>query len=231
MPEVTPFSTGDGGKPPPNVDTEGAHEPIPPNSDAVSTASGGKPVETGVDTPNTPDTPDTADLVRNALADARQMGRGRRGDPDQARRTRRANLAGRARSAGNRGGYSSPGPDPARDPQRLGSVFAEYAEEVGWERQLAEARVFAEWPALVGPDVAAHCTPQVLNAGELRISAESTAWATQLRLLNAALLARLVAELGPDVVTKLMITGPTGPSWKHGGRSVRGARGPRDTYG
>jgi predicted nucleic acid-binding Zn ribbon protein len=65
----------------------------------------------------------------------------------------------------------------------------------------------------------------------LRIAAESTAWATQLRLLAAAMLARLVAELGPDVVTKLVITGPTAPSWKHGGFSVRGARGPRDTYG
>jgi predicted nucleic acid-binding Zn ribbon protein len=65
----------------------------------------------------------------------------------------------------------------------------------------------------------------------LRIAAESTAWATQLRLLAGTLLARLVAELGPDVVTKLSISGPTGPSWKHGGRSVRGGRGPRDTYG
>jgi predicted nucleic acid-binding Zn ribbon protein len=91
--------------------------------------------------------------------------------------------------------------------------------------------VFAEWPALVGADVAAHCTPLALTDGELRISAESTAWATQLRLLGATLLARLVSELGPEVVTKLIITGPVGPSWKHGGRSVRGARGPRDTYG
>jgi predicted nucleic acid-binding Zn ribbon protein len=40
-----------------------------------------------------------------------------------------------------------------------------------------------------------------------------------------------VAELGQQVVTKLIITGPVGPSWKHGGWSVRGARGPRDTYG
>jgi predicted nucleic acid-binding Zn ribbon protein len=91
--------------------------------------------------------------------------------------------------------------------------------------------VFAEWPALVGADVAAHCTPLTLTDGELRITAESTAWATQLRLLGSTLLARLVSELGPEVVTKLVITGPVGPSWKHGGRSVRGARGPRDTYG
>ena len=53
----------------------------------------------------------------------------------------------------------------------------------------------------------------------------------QLRLLTGTLLARLAAELGPQVVTSIRISGPSGPSWKHGGFSVRGARGPRDTYG
>jgi predicted nucleic acid-binding Zn ribbon protein len=174
------------------------------------------------------DGPEPDDLAQSALADARQIARTSRRKPsrDQARRTRRENLAGR-----RPGGYSGPGPDPARDPQLIGPLLAGYVEDRGWERPLAEARVFAEWEALVGSDVAAHCAPQSLNAGELRITAESTAWATQLRMLGSTLLARLVAELGSDVVTKLAITGPTGPSWKHGGRSVRGARGPRDTYG
>jgi predicted nucleic acid-binding Zn ribbon protein len=91
--------------------------------------------------------------------------------------------------------------------------------------------VFADWPALVGVDIAAHCRPAALNQGELRITAESTAWATQLQLMASTLLASLARQLGPKVVAKIVITGPTGPSWKHGGWSVRGARGPRDTYG
>lgn len=171
----------------------------------------------------------TGDPARDALAAARKMARGGRSGRDRelARRTRQQNLAGRARPSG----YSGPGPDPARDPQLVGSVLAGYVTDRGWDRPLAEARVFAEWSELVGPDIAGHSTPVSLAAGELRISAESTAWATQLRLLGATLLARLVSELGPDVVTKLIITGPVGPSWKHGGRSVRGSRGPRDTYG
>jgi predicted nucleic acid-binding Zn ribbon protein len=110
-------------------------------------------------------------------------------------------------------------------------MLAEYVTERGWHSSLAHARVFAEWPALVGAEVAAHCRPEALHDGQLRIAAESTAWATQLRLLGATLLARLVAELGGGVVTRLQITGPVGPSWKHGSWSVRGARGPRDTYG
>ncbi|HEV7206997.1 MAG TPA: DciA family protein [Jatrophihabitans sp.] len=177
------------------------------------------------------DNGETPDLVRSALTDARKLsrtlpGRRARTDTESRRRNRRDNLIGR-----NRGGYSGPGTDTSSDPQRIGSLLPAYMEERGWDRPLSEARVFADWLALVGADVAAHCTPQSLRAGELRVAAESTAWATQLRLLASTLLARLVTELGPDVVTKIIISGPSGPSWKHGNRSVRGARGPRDTYG
>ena len=98
--------------------------------------------------------------------------------------------------------------------------------ERGWDGPLATARVFTDWAALVGADVAAHCQPMTLVDRELRVQAESTAWATQLRLLASTLLARLAGELGPDVVRSLQITGPVAPSWKHGGFSVRGARGP-----
>ena len=106
-----------------------------------------------------------------------------------------------------------------------------YLVDRGWERPIAQARVFTNWAEIVGTDVAAHCSPVALNDGELKVVAESTAWATQLRMLGATLLARVVAEVGPTVVSKIVVTGPTGPSWKHGKFSVRGARGPRDTYG
>ena len=165
------------------------------------------------------------DLAHTALAEARGTSRasGRR---PSGRRRRRPDEAGR-----NRGGYSAPGPDPARDPQRLGALLPGYVADMGWEQPMADARVFAQWPVLVGAEVAAHSEPQSLRDGELRVTAESTAWATQLRLLSGTLLARLVAELGPHVVTRLVISGPTAPSWKHGPRSVRNGRGPRDTYG
>jgi predicted nucleic acid-binding Zn ribbon protein len=113
----------------------------------------------------------------------------------------------------------------------VGSVLSGYVADRGWERPIASARVFTDWAKLVGPEVAAHCRPASLTAGELKVEAESTAWATQLRMLAGTVLARLVAQLGPEVVTKVHFRGPTGPSWKHGGLAVRGARGPRDTYG
>ncbi|HLY32959.1 MAG TPA: DciA family protein [Jatrophihabitantaceae bacterium] len=163
-------------------------------------------------------------MARQALEGARKMARGRRTGRTTGRPRRRD---GDQRSAG---GYSGPAPDEV-DPQPVGALLSDYVEERGWERPLAEARVFADWAGVVGPDVAAHSAPVALAGGELKVQAESTAWATQLRLLTATLLARLADELGPEVVTRISISGPTGPSWKHGGYSVRGARGPRDTYG
>ena len=69
-----------------------------------------------------------------------------------------------------------------------------------------------------------------LPDGELTVEAESTAWATQLRLLAAKLLIRIAGEVGNGVVKRLHIHGPAQPSWQRGPRRVRG-RGPRDTYG
>jgi predicted nucleic acid-binding Zn ribbon protein len=202
---VKMLSTVDCGKEPSTVDSPHQIGPNSVETDADHTRGG--------------------DLARSALTDARQIARGR-----PVRKSGRRGSAKAPPPGARRGGYSGPGPDE-NDPQQIGSVLAGYVEDRGWQRPLAEARVFADWAGLVGAEVAAHSIPMVLRDGELKVSAESTAWATQLRLLAGTLLARLVAELGPDVVTKLSISGPVGPSWKHGGYSVRGTRGPRDTYG
>ncbi len=101
----------------------------------------------------------------------------------------------------------------------------------GWSGRLTDAAVLGRWPQLVGPEIADHCTPMSLRDGELLLQAESTAWATQLRMLQRQILARLADAVGRDVVRRLRVIGPSGrPSWRHGPRHVRG-RGPRDTYG
>jgi predicted nucleic acid-binding Zn ribbon protein len=100
----------------------------------------------------------------------------------------------------------------------------------GWERPAAQARVFGMWASVVGADLAQHCRPVSLTDGELTIEAESTAWATQIRLLSRSLLTRMGRELGPNVVGRIVVHGPVSPSWVKGNKRVRG-RGPRDTYG
>ncbi|MBB3099756.1 putative nucleic acid-binding Zn ribbon protein [Actinoplanes campanulatus] len=126
-------------------------------------------------------------------------------------------------------GYSGPGPDP-RDPQPFGAMLERLMRARGWEKPKAEATVFGSWEKVVGPDIAAHSRPVRLEGGVLTVEAESTAWATQLRLLAATLLRKIAGEVGNNVVTRLNIHGPAAPSWSRGPRRVQG-RGPRDTYG
>ncbi|MEV6303736.1 DciA family protein [Actinoplanes sp. NPDC051861] len=150
-------------------------------------------------------------------------------------RRREAARTPRRRTGGGSGerrlrGYSGPGPDP-RDPQLFGAVLERLVKARGWEKPKAEATVFGAWEKVVGPDIAAHSRPVKLDdGGVLTVEAESTAWATQLRLLAATLLQKIAKEVGHNVVTRLNIHGPAAPSWSRGSWRVQG-RGPRDTYG
>jgi predicted nucleic acid-binding Zn ribbon protein len=83
----------------------------------------------------------------------------------------------------------------------------------------------------VGADLAGHTQPDSLRDGELTVLADSTAWATQLRLLQAQLIRRLNAELGAGTVLRVKVRGPVTATRKPGEWRVRGSRGPRDTYG
>jgi predicted nucleic acid-binding Zn ribbon protein len=127
------------------------------------------------------------------------------------------------------GGFSGPAPDE-RDPQPIGATVDELVTQRGWSQPLAIGGVEGRWAQIVGADVAAHCSPEEFEEGRLVVRADSTAWATQVRLLSMTLLARLNDELGAGTVTHLHVLGPKGPSWKKGRRRVKG-RGPRDTYG
>jgi predicted nucleic acid-binding Zn ribbon protein len=127
------------------------------------------------------------------------------------------------------GGYSGSGPDP-RDPQPFGALVKRLMADRGWETTAASASVLAGWDRIVGADLAARCQPVSLRDGELTLAAESTAWAMQLRGMLPTLMTRIRAELGPDVVTRIRVHGPTAPTWGRGPRRVAG-RGPRDTYG
>lgn len=165
------------------------------------------------------------DLVRRTLEEARAAARAQGKD---AGRGRVAPHAPR-RVAGQRRSWSGPGPD-VRDPQPLGRLARELAKKRGWSTQVAEGTVLGHWPSVVGHQIADHATPTTLSEGVLSVTAESTAWATQLRMIQAQLLAKIAAAVGNGVVTSLKITGPTAPSWRKGPRHVAG-RGPRDTYG
>jgi predicted nucleic acid-binding Zn ribbon protein len=103
--------------------------------------------------------------------------------------------------------------------------------EHGWSTELAVHGVFGRWESIVGAQVAAHCRPRRFVDGRLTVGADSTAWATEVRLLAPMVLQRLNDELGDGIVSRIEVEGPQPPSWRHGRFSVRNTRGPRDTYG
>lgn len=118
----------------------------------------------------------------------------------------------------------------ARDPQPLSQALERLVEEQGWQDQSAVAVLMGEWDQIVGRDIAAHVRPVSFSDGELRLEAESTAWATQVRLLLPQVHRAVDDRVGKGVVAAIRITGPQAPTWTAGPRRVKG-RGPRDTYG
>lgn len=163
---------------------------------------------------------DEPDLSRSLLAQAKAAAGGvRRTGPAVPRRRRRSPSSA----------FSGAHPDD-RDPQPVGDTVDRLVTERGWSQALAVGGVEGRWEHLVGAEVAAHCTPEEFEAGRLTVRTDSTAWATQVRLLAPMLLARLNDDLGAGTVTQLQVLGPAGPSWKKGRLRVKG-RGPRDTYG
>ncbi|MFC9994458.1 DUF721 family protein [Nocardia sp. NPDC127526] len=167
------------------------------------------------------------DLARRALEEARAAARAAGKSVGQGRASPRKGGVRALRR--RRTGWSGAHPDD-RDPQTLSSLAMQLAKGRGWSGKVAEGTVFGRWSSVVGEDIAAHAQPISLENGVLSIQAESTAWATQLRMFQSQILAKIAAAVGNGVVTSVRINGPTAPSWRHGERHIKG-RGPRDTYG
>ncbi len=117
------------------------------------------------------------------------------------------------------------------DPQLISDVLNNLIQDREWQSGIAEGNLFANWEKLVGAEIAEHTEPIAILDGVLTIKTSSTAWAVQLNLISNDLLASLQASAPGALVEKLSIIGPQGPNWKRGVRTIRGARGPRDTYG
>ncbi len=173
---------------------------------------------------------DRAALAADALATAREAALAR-GTQTPAVPSR-DNFAERNRGTPVSPALGRPGGRQRReDPAPLAAAIGGLIQESGWELDVATGSVFGRWAQIVGPDLAAHTTPETLADGEMIVTADSTAWATQLRLLAGELVRRLNAELGDGTVRRVKVRGPGTQAHKPGQWRVKGSRGPRDTYG
>ncbi len=162
------------------------------------------------------------DLARQALAAAKEQARARGAAAQQKKQARRGGLRSGARADG-------------RDPLQLGAALERLKTERGWEMPMAVGGVMGRWPEIVGDDLAKHCVPLRYDDDPaervLTVQCDSTAWATQLRLLAPQLVARLNADLGQGSVRLIKVLGPGGPERRFGPLRAPGSRGPGDTYG
>ncbi len=187
--------------------------------DDFSGVAGEEPGAAAVTDGSSADVP-PAEIARAALNRAKAAARARGLRPGSP--ARRSPLAEPRRSGA--------GPS-ARDPQMLSDVVGRLLRDKGWREEVSVGGVIGRWREVVGDDIADHCTPETFTDKVLVVRASSTAWATQVRLLTSTLLRRLAEEVGEGVVEEVKVLGPAGPGFGRGPRSVRGGRGPRDTWG
>ena len=177
--------------------------------------------------------PDRFRLAVEALAVARADARARGDRPVGFNDPERSGVSAPSRADSPApGGRASTGRGRPRrdDPQPLASAIGGLLDTEGWQQRTAMGSVFGRWAEIVGADLAAHTRPDSFADGELAVTADSTAWATQVRLLATMLVKRLNTELGDGSVRRVKVRGPAPPR-RRGGWRVPGSKGPGDTYG
>jgi predicted nucleic acid-binding Zn ribbon protein len=152
------------------------------------------------------------ELAREALAQAKADARERGAQPGRSRTKKRRQSRG-----SGRGG----------DPTAFGPAIRELLAARGWEERAAVGGVFGRWPQIVGPELAEHTMPQTFEDGVLVVAADSTSWATQVRLLAANLVKRLNEDLGHGTVRRVKVVGPS--SGPRGSGRLRVTSGRRRT--
>ncbi|MER6371749.1 DciA family protein [Streptomyces mirabilis] len=192
------------------------------NTPGGSAASEGTP-EKGPETASKkPPEHSGVDLARVALRAAKEQARARGDAAQQKKQARRGGLRSGARADG-------------RDPMALGAAINRLLTERGWETPAAVGGVMGRWPQIVGEDLAKHCVPLKYDDDPaervLTVQCDSTAWATQLRLLAPQVVARLNQDLGHGTVRLIKVQGPHGPARRFGPLRAPGSTGPGDTYG
>jgi len=107
------------------------------------------------------------------------------------------------------------------DPQPLTAAFGGLLSARGWREQAAVGKIFGHWADIVGPQLALHTRPESFESGELTVVADSSAWATEVRLMAPQLVKRLAEELGHGAVRRIRVKGPSGPPRTPGRLRVR----------
>jgi predicted nucleic acid-binding Zn ribbon protein len=78
-------------------------------------------------------------------------------------------------------------------PQSLGDLLPRFLTRKGLAAKVEAASVVPEWPALVGPQIAAVTEPLRVSEGILFVAVETSAWIMELNLMKADIMRHLNA--------------------------------------
>ncbi|MDP3092653.1 MAG: DUF721 domain-containing protein [Nitrospira sp.] len=87
----------------------------------------------------------------------------------------------------------------------FGTILSSVAKQLGLETRLIEVRIQQQWPALVGEPIGSHTWPVQIRFHKLYLLVENSVWLQQLTFLKPALLAKLNAEAGSELLTDIVL--------------------------
>ena len=89
-------------------------------------------------------------------------------------------------------------------PEPVGDALASFLKSRGLDKRVSRGSVLVEWPALVGPQIAAVTVPrQITDDGTLFVGVTTHGWMTELSLMEVQLLGRLNSREGREPVRRI----------------------------
>jgi predicted nucleic acid-binding Zn ribbon protein len=95
--------------------------------------------------------------------------------------------------------------DSTGEPSPLHETLDRVVQGWGAGSMATTRSLFADWDDIVGPHLAQHARPRSLRQGTLVVVVSDPAWATQLRFLEADLVARIASATGSSEVTSIQV--------------------------
>jgi predicted nucleic acid-binding Zn ribbon protein len=88
-------------------------------------------------------------------------------------------------------------------PKQVRETLQKYLEKAGISEKIEAASVVPEWPRLVGEGIAGVTTPLRVSNGVLIVGVRSSAWMSELKLMEREIISRLNAHKSRGRITAI----------------------------
>ena len=94
----------------------------------------------------------------------------------------------------------------ARKITSLGDALSQLVKDLGFEKKFEEMQVIAQWPDVVGRQIASHTHAVSCEGGKLFVEVDSASWRQELFYMKADILKRLNHGAGQKIVQDIILT-------------------------